>query len=297
LGFEYVDPSVPSQSIYFAALVESLLKLGYVRGQNLIGIPYDWRLSPNYLPFLFPLLQQIVEGAYAAANNTKVAFVAHSMGNLFFLTFMRTVTQEWKDKYVLTYIAASPPWVGSVEAIQSLTSGYDFSIPYLPPSAAKTVQRTFASNYFLMPYPKFYGNTVFVSTPSMNYTAQNYNQLLSDLDIPQMYVPWTLSLNLANPYEPPGVNTYCLYGYNVTTLRAEIFSSDDLSKEPKLVNGDGDGTVPIESLTFCNNWIGITNKTLSAKGYKGQEHVDLMIYPPFITDVLNAILNATTTSS
>lgn len=30
------------------------------------------------------------------------------------------MTQEWKDKYVLTYIAVSPPWVGAIEAVQSL---------------------------------------------------------------------------------------------------------------------------------------------------------------------------------
>jgi len=125
----------------------------------------------------------------------------------------------------------------------------------------------------------------------------NYNKLLTNLGIPQYYIPWTLSLNLADPFLPPGVDTYCLYGYNVTTLRQEIFSSDDLSRTPKLVNGDGDGTVPIESLTFCNTWASQTNKTLVVKGYKGQEHVDLMIYAPFILDVISGILNATSTSA
>lgn len=296
LGFEYVDPSVPSQSIYFAALVNSLLNMGYVRGQNLLGAPYDWRLSPNYLPGYFTAFQQMIEDAYNV-NKSKVAFVAHSMGNLFFLTFLQTVTQEWKDQYVLTYIAVSPPWVGAIEAVQSLTSGYDFSIPYLFPSAAKVVQRTFASNYFLLPYPKFYGNQVLVSTPSKNYTAMNYQELLNDLGLPEMYTPWTLSFNLANPYQPPGVNTFCLYGYNVSTLHQETFSSDDFDKSPKSIMGDGDGTVPIESLTFCNNWIGMTNKTLVVKGYKGQEHVNVMIYPPFIQDVLTAIFNTTYPSS
>lgn len=77
----------------------------------------------------------MIESTYSV-NNSKIAFVAHSMGtyssifsfnindgsagNLFFLTFLRTMTQEWKDKYVLTYIAVSPPWVGAIEAVQSL---------------------------------------------------------------------------------------------------------------------------------------------------------------------------------
>lgn len=27
-----------------------------------------------------------------------------------------------------------------------------------------------------------------------------------------MYKPYTLAFDSADPYEPPGVNTYCLYG-------------------------------------------------------------------------------------
>lgn len=50
-------------------------------------------------------------------------------------------------------------------------------------------------------------------------------------------------------------------GYNVSTLHQETFSSNDFDKTPKSIMGDGDGTVPIESLTFCKNWIGMTNNT------------------------------------
>lgn len=290
-GFEYVDPNAQSESIYFAAIVSSLLKIGYVRGQNLLGAPYDWRLSPNYLPGYFTNLQSMIENAYAV-NNSKVAIVAHSMGTLFFLTFLQTVSQEWKDTYILNFVAASPPWVGAVAAIQSLTAGYDFSIPYLPPSSAKIVQRTFASNYFLMPYPEFFGDTVLVQTPTKNYTANDYEELLTDLGISQYYDVWNLSYNLANPYQPPGVDTYCLYGYNVTTVQQETYTNNKF-QSPNLIFGNGDGTVPIQSLTFCQNWANITDKKLAVKGYQGQEHVNLLVYPPFVADVLSAIFNNT----
>lgn len=295
LGFEYIDPSAPTQSIYFASLVASFLKVGYVRGKNLFGAPYDWRLSPNYLPYFYPAFQQMVEDAFSV-NQTKVAVIAHSMGNLFFMSFLQTVSQDWKDKYILTYIATSPPLVGAAMAVQSLTSGYDFSIPFLPPAAAKLVQRTFASNYFLLPYPKFYGNQVMISTPAKNYTAQDYQELFTDLGISQMYTAYLQNYNLANPYQPPGVNVYCLYGYNVSTVHGETFSTNDFTKQPKSILGDGDGTVPIESLLFCNQWQGASSYSLSVKGYQGQSHVGLLVYPPFIQDVLTAVLNATTTN-
>eukprot|EP00026_Physarum_polycephalum_P006760 Phypoly_transcript_06812.p1 GENE.Phypoly_transcript_06812~~Phypoly_transcript_06812.p1 ORF type:complete len:333 (+),score=48.85 Phypoly_transcript_06812:371-1369(+) len=295
-GFEYVDPNAQSESIYFAALVESLIKLGYVRGQNLLGAPYDWRLSPNYLPDFFAEFKTMIENV-SEVNHSKVAIVAHSMGNLFFLTFLQTVTQEWKDQYILNFVAASPPWVGAVAAVQSLTSGYDFSIPYLPPSSAKIVQRTFASNYFLLPYPKFFGDQVLISTPSKNYTAYDYHTLLTDLNLSQYYTTWNLSYNLANPYQPPGVDTYCFYGYNVSTVQGETYTTSDFTKPPTLIMGDGDGTVPLQSLTFCQTWANQTDKKVVVKGYAGEEHVNLMVYPPFIADVFAAIFNNTSTST
>jgi Lecithin:cholesterol acyltransferase len=84
---------------------------------------------------------------------------------LFFLSFLQTVSQVWKDTYILTYVATSPPFVGAFTAVQALvfepsqlshlyyiliilflfiqTSGYNFGIPYLLPATAKEVQRTF----------------------------------------------------------------------------------------------------------------------------------------------------------
>lgn len=48
-GFEYVDPNATSETIYFAALVEALLPLGYARGVNLLG-------SPVYLYYFYYIL-------------------------------------------------------------------------------------------------------------------------------------------------------------------------------------------------------------------------------------------------
>jgi hypothetical protein len=201
------------------------------------------------------------------------------------------VDQAWKDQFIQTYIAASSPTVGAAQALQALTSGYDFSIPFLLPSLAKVVQRTFPSNYFLLPYPKFYGpNKIFAYTPQKNYTAYDYLDLFDDLGLGNMYGPYVEMFNLANPYQAPGINTYCFYGYNVSTVTGEIFKTNDFTR-PISITGDGDGTVPIESLTFCQNWAIQNDKSFSMKGFEGQDHVGLLIYEPFIIEVIRAIFN------
>ena len=54
-GFEYVDPDAQSESIYFAGLVQALLNLGYVRGQNLLGAPVSPHpVSPSLSPSFYP---------------------------------------------------------------------------------------------------------------------------------------------------------------------------------------------------------------------------------------------------
>jgi hypothetical protein len=282
---------VKFETVYFGNLANAFVKAGYVRGRNLLGAPYDWRLAPAYSSSYYDSLQQLIEGAYQV-NQTKVVILAHSLGNLFFLSFLRTMPQEWKDKYILTYFATSPPFVGAFTAVQSLTSGYNFGIPYLSPANAKLVQRTFLSTYYLLPYTSFYTSQVLVSVPGKNYTSNNYKDLFSDLGVSGMHEPFTLSADSAKPYDPPGVDTYCLYGYNLSTAIKETFGTVTFTK-PKITYGDGDGTVPVESLSFCNVWASQTDKFLSVKGYKGQEHVSLLSYAPFIQDILAAIFNAT----
>jgi len=290
-GIEYLDPSVKSETVYFGNLANALVKIGYVRGQNLLGAPYDWRLPPAYLPTFFDDLQQLIEGAYNV-NQTKVVIIAHSLGNLFFLSFLQTMSQEWKDKYIMTYFATSPPLIGAFTAAQSLTSGYNFGIPYLSPAHAKIVQRSFLSTYYLLPYTQFYQSQVLISVPGKNYTSLDYNDLFAALGVSDLYKSYALSFDSAKPYDPPGVDTYCLYGYNLSTAIQEQYKTTTFDK-PTVIMGDGDGTVPVESLSFCKSWASKTSKLVSVKGYKGQEHVDLLSYAPFIQDVIGAVLNAT----
>lgn len=44
---EWLDTSKASEGRYFTDIVEALLPLGYRRGENIVGAPYDWRQAPS----------------------------------------------------------------------------------------------------------------------------------------------------------------------------------------------------------------------------------------------------------
>jgi hypothetical protein len=56
-------------------------KFGYVRGESILGAPYDWRKAPNELNDYYCDLTKLIEDAYTDNGNRKVVIVAHSLGN------------------------------------------------------------------------------------------------------------------------------------------------------------------------------------------------------------------------
>ena len=50
---EYLDPSLTSLSIYFATVAKHLLPLGYQRGIDMHGAPYDFRKAASKFDFSF----------------------------------------------------------------------------------------------------------------------------------------------------------------------------------------------------------------------------------------------------
>jgi len=47
LRVEYLNPYKSSYAFYFANLADILVTMGYERGKNLLGAPYDFRKAPS----------------------------------------------------------------------------------------------------------------------------------------------------------------------------------------------------------------------------------------------------------
>ena len=65
---------------------------------------------------------------------------------------------------------------------------------------------------------------------------------------------WPLVVNSTPPDASPLVRVWCLYGVGVPTPVHYAFSSGNLSEEPTVTMGDGDGQQPTESNGACARW-------------------------------------------
>ena len=54
----------------------------------------------------------------AASGGTKALLLAHSMGNLVSLAFLRMHTPAWRAQHIAALVALSGPWGGSVTAMK-----------------------------------------------------------------------------------------------------------------------------------------------------------------------------------
>eukprot|EP01112_Ceratiomyxa_fruticulosa_P017893 TRINITY_DN564_c0_g1_i1.p1 TRINITY_DN564_c0_g1~~TRINITY_DN564_c0_g1_i1.p1 ORF type:complete len:432 (-),score=78.19 TRINITY_DN564_c0_g1_i1:67-1362(-) len=241
LGFEYLDPYEKSETIYFADLVASLEEVGYVQGKNLMGAPYDWRLAPRSNSIFLQGFKDMIEELYENNQNTSVVVIAHSMGTRYFhdfLTYGNWVDQAWKDKYIAGFIAVAPPWTGAVEAVEAITTGYNFGIPFFLPSDAMYLQRSLEANYYLFPTAPSWSNVTIISTGTANFTANNYTNLFKILGMGESAeVLNNIIQSSSTIFDPPMVNTYVLHGSNVPTHDGLYFKGGDFTKYPVVLEG------------------------------------------------------------
>ena len=149
---------------YFVDMVSLLVSHGYRRGFSVRAAPYDFRKAQSkaeqlvlnpVISFIYLMkfsldeqdgyfneLKVLVEETYTMNHKGKVTFIAHSLGNMYLLYFLNRQTQQWKDKYVASFISMGGPWAGAVKALKVVATGDDMDIPVVSGSSMKEVLRT-----------------------------------------------------------------------------------------------------------------------------------------------------------
>ena len=56
-------------------------------------------------------------------NGKRVILLGHSMGNLYIHYMLAKQTQQWKDKYIRSFISLGAPWGGAVKTLRLMASG------------------------------------------------------------------------------------------------------------------------------------------------------------------------------
>ena len=194
--------------------------------------------------------------------------------SLYFLN--EVVTQQWKDMYINAWVTLSGAWSGGNSDLQltvSTTEGLLF--------------RTFESTVWLLPKPSVWGNTTLVTTPNRTYTANDYEDLFTDIRYPQGYQMYQGIVPINENYPPPRVPTYCYYGTNVSTPESYTYGNGLDANETNIVFGDGDGTVNLLSSQVCLSWRNAQSEPFNTATFPGVNHGQMIMN----TTVLEAVAN------
>lgn len=253
---EWLDPSEASPGAYFHNIAEMFVaKLGYRRGVDLHGIPYDFRKAPNEQKALFSSMRELIENT-TRANGRPAVLLTHSMGGPLTLTFLRQQSQRWKDQNVRALVTLAAPWGGAVKALKAFAVGDNLGSFVLSEGTLRDEQRTNPSLSWLLPSPLFWKqNETLVFTPTRNFTMAELPDFFDAISWP---TGWEMRKDVEKyvmDHSAPGVELHCLHGYGVHTIDALYYTKNSFPDGyPGFVMGDGDGTVNKRSLEGCLYW-------------------------------------------
>jgi len=280
----------------------------------MFGAPFDWRQSSQGSQQFYTDMKSLIEKVYADSKK-KVSILAPSYGPQLVLGFLQLMTQEWKDQYLSWFVASSPVWSGSSTALYSMVGGLS-----LLPNASDLMNRNFRNFEVALPAMMWLSPQAgednytyskkepLVLTPSQNYSAYDLTKMLlgvgySEFVAQAEYLQQSGSLY---KFEPPMVNTWVNYGYNVDTLISFTLDSDlTPSKMPKLLNytmGSGDDTVTVKSSLRSMNWTvahSKAQKQLIHSGYSSMLHAGCLLpmvdpnHTACFAELMNLLTNGT----
>jgi len=255
-AFEELDPSVPFHgTAAFRDMVLGLVGAGYTRNASLRGAPYDFRYAPSspegarYIRSL----KELVEDTSRSNDGSRVVLVSHSMGCLQVHYFLAQQTQSWKDRFVEKWIPLAGPWGGAAKELRLHASGDNQGVP-VPSLEIREEQRSYETNFWLAPVPRWFGGQALVTTAGRNYSAQDYGAFFDDIGFPSGKALYRRVEGLTSGVEAPGVDVVCMYGLGVPTPLRFDYGSKGFDEQPSVFNGDGDGTVNDVSSRLCERW-------------------------------------------
>ncbi|BHF75900.1 hypothetical protein SprV_0501899800 [Sparganum proliferum] len=270
------------------------------------GTPFDFRKAPSKQSFaLFllldenenfgPQLKSLIEETYANGGNNRVVIVAHSMGTLYGLHFLKSQSIAWKKRYVKAFVAVAGPLGGAVKALKIEASGDNFGIYFASSLWFRELQRSMPSLAFLLPNPRLWpSDETLIFTPDKNYTAHDYEEFFNDIGYPEGFQMYMNTRDLVDGTTgPTGVDeVYCVHGSNVSTAAAMVYAPPSTfvspfpDQSPTILFDDGDGTVNERSLAVCSRWKDVRYTVLP-----GADHLGIVRDPRFLQQLLD-IANA-----
>ncbi|KAK7601461.1 hypothetical protein V9T40_008902 [Parthenolecanium corni] len=296
---------------YYEKFIGVLEKYGYKRNASIKQAPYDWRKGPHEINEYWDHLRQLVVNTYHENNNTRVSLIVHSMGGPMALAFLHQQPQRFKDTYIESLISLSGAYGGSTQALSVFIRGIVTSIfwrlqgyqPICNPiqriideikalynPSIQQVANSFPSLYWLFPSPIAWEKSeVLIQTPSKNYSLGNIHELFQYLNRTTEYEFYQKVLPYNLNFSAPGVEVYCLYGQNKTTLSSLEYTDKFPLGKVKEVTGDGDGTVNLNSLQTCKQWKSQQKEPFHELAFMNVNHTSMTTDDTVIEYILKAL--------
>lgn len=285
-----------NRTAVYAGLADSLRQLGWVEGEDLLAHLYDWRLSPTDWAApggAFETLQQQVDAAVATTGH-KAVVVCLSMGCPYFSAFLesRQATAGWAEGHIERFVTLSGIWGGAPVAALGLVSGIWGDVDKLFRSQEwLDLLRHLPSLSWLLPSEAVYPNQTIVASSQLqrSFTPDQLGDLLRLAGATQAADVWQTARKFP-AVSAPGVPTVCLHGAQVPTANFASYSTPDFSGNPMIKYADGDGTVPLASISWCGRWAKEQEAPVVERVFPGLVHAEILAHEDAFVAVLDAIV-------
>ena len=279
-----IDPNFPVSLFakVFHELIVKLEKVGYVDGENMLGASYDWRYyrfdEYSHKDNWYEKTKSLIKTAYNTYG--KVVIISHSMGGLMTYRLLHYVGSSFASTYIDSWVAMSAPFLGAVKTVAAAFPGDNLGLP-IADGKIRPMARQVETVALMFPIggtAKYGKDTIMtITSTGKKYNADNLDELVDTLDVGyfQQNYHYVLKHGMKEIYEkynwkvPHGVKMHCIITSGCDTISGITMKSTNYDEDPTYTYGDGDGTVNIQSLEFCQDMGAATFENLGKHDHTG----------------------------
>lgn len=229
---------------------------------------------------------------YQENDGKPVILVGHSMGCLFSYYLLLHQPQEWRDRYIKSWITIAAPFAGAADSWKALVTGDNMHIPIYNPITWRPLHQSLSSMHSLLPDVDRFNDMVIMTYNGTDYTSKDLPELLIHvMNHTNGYMMWKQSRDTFKGYPFPNVTTHCLRGTDVPTPECLRFGEGNaFPAKPSIIYGPGDGTVNKVSGEVCLDWSG--NDNFSSEEFSGITHTAMVRDANVVAYVIRQVLHA-----
>jgi hypothetical protein len=217
-------------------LIKKNLFEDIMKNDNTYPIPYDFRLihKKEYLEVFFDKLEKYIE-----SFNKPVNCLTHSTGGLILHYFLTKKSDEWKKKYIKDVIYINVPFGGVLITLKEI-----ITIGFYNRIIGKEILNNLGGFIINLPNKN-------IIKPTLIVDGKEYSDYFEYFNLQTQKEHYNeLSEIIESFSKPNNVKTIVVYTSDRETPSLISIKNNKIN----LINGPGDGTVPLASLLFPNNW-------------------------------------------